>query len=144
LLSNHPRLGTLGRDSARTTVLAVSTESFDASALRDTPYSCAVHRREKTSEIVLEGELDLAAKPVLDDAVAAALEPGPVETVIVDLTRVSFADSTTMTWLVQADARTNAVGSRLIAVAGPGPVRDVLEMTGIDQRVTLVADGRIR
>jgi anti-anti-sigma factor len=144
LLSNCPRLETLGCDSARATVTAVSTESFDASALRDTPYSCAVHRRGRISEIVLEGELDLAAKPVLDESVVAALEPGPVETVIVDLTRVTFADSTTMTWLVQADARTNAVGGRLIAIAGPGPVRDVLEMTGIDQRVTLVGDARMR
>lgn len=93
---------------------------------------------------MLEGELDLAAKPALDEAVATALQPGPVETVIVDLTRVTFADSTTMTWLVQADARTDAVGGRLIAVAGPGPVRKVLEMTGIDQRLTLVADGRMR
>ena len=123
---------------------SVSTESFDASALTDVPYSCAVHRRGRTSEIVLEGELDLAAKPVLDDAVVTALEPGPVETLIVDLTRVTFADSTTMTWLVQADTRTNAAGSRLVAVAGPGPVREVLQMTGIDERVTLVADGRMR
>jgi anti-anti-sigma factor len=125
-------------------VTSVSTESFDASALTDVPFSCAVHRRGKTSEIVLEGELDLAAKPVLDEAVVTALEPGPVETVIVDLTRVTFADSTTMTWLVQADTRTNASGGRLIAVASPGPVRDVLHMTGIDERVTLVADGRMR
>jgi anti-anti-sigma factor len=125
-------------------VASVSTESFDASALTDVPFSCAVHRRGKTSEIVLEGELDLAAKPVLDEAVGMALEPGPVETVIVDLTRVTFADSTTMTWLVQADTRTNASGGRLVAVASPGPVRDVLHMTGIDERVTLVADGRMR
>ncbi|MEN3285554.1 MAG: anti-sigma factor antagonist [Solirubrobacteraceae bacterium] len=123
---------------------SVSTESFDVSALTDVPYSCAVHRRGKTSEIVLEGELDLAAKPVLEEAVVQALEPGPVETVIVDLTRVTFADSTTMTWLVQADTRTKAAGGRLVAVAGPGPVREVLQMTGIDERVTLVADGRMR
>jgi anti-anti-sigma factor len=144
LVSNQARAKTRGRRTQRITVASVTTESFDVSALEENAFSCAVHRRGKTSEIVLEGELDLAAKPVLDESVAAALEPGPVETVIVDLTRVTFADSTTMTWLVQADARTNAVGGRLIAVAGPGPVRDVLEMTGIDQRVTLVADGRMR
>jgi anti-anti-sigma factor len=125
-------------------VAPVSTESFDASALRDTPYSCAVHRRGRTSEIVLEGELDLAAKPTLDDAIGTALEPGPVDTVIVDLTRVTFADSTTMTWLVQADTRTAETGGRFVAVASPGPVRDVLRMTGIDERLTLVADGRMR
>ena len=122
----------------------VSTESFDVSALEETPFSCAVHRRRKTSEIVLEGELDLAAKPTLDDAIRTALEPGPVDTVIVDLTRVTFADSTTMTWLVQADRRTAETGGRFVAVASPGPVRDVLRMTGIDERLTLVADGRMR
>jgi anti-anti-sigma factor len=125
-------------------VPSVSTESFDASALKEAPFSCAVHRRGKTSEIVLEGELDLAAKPVLDEAAATALEPGPVETVIIDLTRVTFADSTTMTWLVQADTRTRASGARLVAVAAPGHVREVLRMTGIDERLTLVAGGRMR
>ena len=93
---------------------------------------------------MLEGELDLAAKPTLDDAIATALDPGPVDTVIVDLTRVTFADSTTMTWLVQADRRTAETGGRFVAVASPGPVRDVLRMTGIDERLTLVADGRMR
>jgi anti-sigma B factor antagonist len=125
-------------------VAFVGTESFDAAVLGEEPFTCAVHRRGRTSEIVLEGELDLAAKPILDEAIATALGPGPVETVIVDLTGVSFADSTTMTWLVQADTRTNTAGGRLVAVAGPGPVRDVLRMTGIDERLTLVADGRMR
>ena len=123
---------------------SVSTESFDVRALEETPFSCDVHRRGKTSEIVLEGELDLAAKPILDDATATALEPGPVDTVIVDLTRVTFADSTTMTWLIQTDTRTRTAAGRLVVVAGPGPVREVLRMTGIDERVTLVADGRMR
>lgn len=144
MLSNQATAKTASGRAGSITVTSVSTESFDVSALTDVPYSCAVHRRGKTSEIVLEGELDLAAKPVLEEAVVQALEPGPVETVIVDLTRVTFADSTTMTWLVQADTRTKAAGGRLVAVAGPGPVREVLQMTGIDERVTLVADGRMR
>jgi anti-sigma B factor antagonist len=122
----------------------VGIESFDADTITDAPFSCAVQRRGQTSEILLEGELDLAAKPVLEEALATALEPGPVDTVIVDMTRVTFADSTTMTWLVQADTRTTAADGRLVAVAGPGPVLEVLRMTGIDERLTLVADGRMR
>jgi anti-anti-sigma factor len=121
----------------------VSTESPDAQAITEAPFSCALQRRGRTSEIVLEGELDVAAKPILDEAIATALEPGPVRSVIVDLTRVSFADSTTMTWLMRADAMTAAVGGRLIAVAESGPVLDVLRMTGLDKRLTLVADGRM-
>jgi anti-sigma B factor antagonist len=116
----------------------VETESFDAETILETPFSCAVQRRGPTAEILLEGELDLAAKPTLEDAIITALGTGPIETVIVDMTRVSFADSTTMTWLVRADARTTSAGGRLVAVAGPGPVLEVLHMTGIDEHVTLV------
>jgi anti-anti-sigma factor len=121
-------------------VALVSTESFDAHALAETPFGCAVHRHGRTSEIVLDGELDLAAKPVLDEAVETALEPGPVATLIVDFTRVTFVDSTTMTWLVRADTRTEAAGGLLTAVVVPGAVSDVLRMTGIDERVRLVME----
>jgi anti-sigma B factor antagonist len=140
LLSNRALLARAREDYRA----PIDTESFEAPAITDAPFTCAVRRRGQTSEILLEGELDLAAKPFLDDAIVAALDTGPIETVIVDLTRVSFADSTTMTWLVQADTRTNAAGGRLIAIAGPGPVLDVLRMTGIDERITVVADGRMR
>lgn len=122
----------------------MGTESFDVGTIADTPFSCAVRRRGQTAEILLEGELDLAAKPALDEAIATALGAGPIETVIVDMTGVSFADSTTMTWLVQADTRTTSAGGQLIAVAGPGPVLDVLRMTGIDERLTLVEQTRMR
>ena len=122
----------------------MGTESFDVGTIADTPFSCAVQRRGQTAEILLEGELDLAAKPALDEAIATALGAGPIETVIVDMTGVSFADSTTMTWLVQADTRTTSAGGQLIAVAGPGPVLDVLRMTGIDERLTLVEQTRMR
>ena len=119
-------------------------ESFNVDTITEAPFSCAVLRRGQTSEILLEGELDLAAKPALDSAVDDALHSGPIETLMVDLTGVTFADSTTMTWLVHSNARTIAARARLVVVAGPGPVLDVLRMTGIDQCLTLVADGWMR
>ena len=122
----------------------VGIDGFDAGTITDLPYTCAVQRRGRTAEVMLEGELDLAAKDVLDQALIVAFEAGPVETLIVDLTRVTFADSTTMTWLVQADTRATAAGGRLVAVAGPGPVRAILHMTGVDERLTLVPDTRMR
>jgi anti-anti-sigma factor len=103
-----------------------------------------VHRHGSTSEIELGGELDLAAKPTLDEALTTALEPGPVATVFVDFSQVTFADSTTVTWLLQADGSVQARGGRLITVAGPGRVRDLLQMTGVDKHLTVVADARMR
>jgi anti-sigma B factor antagonist len=121
----------------------VSTESFDAQMLYDHPFGCTVHRRGPTSEITLDGELDLAAQPTLDAAIVAALEPGPVDTVVADFTDVSFADSTTITWLLRADRRARAADARFVIVAGPGAVRDLLCITGLEERLTLVADARM-
>jgi anti-sigma B factor antagonist len=127
-----------------TTVTYVSTESFDALSLREAPFGCRVHRHGHTSEIELEGELDLAAKPTLDDAILTALHPGPVETLIVDFTGVTFADSTTVNWLLRADSSARATNGRLVAVVAPGPVRDLLTLTGLDERIALVANGPMR
>jgi anti-anti-sigma factor len=110
----------------------------------DAPFGCTVHRHGSTSSIELAGELDLATKPTLEAAMDTAVEPGPVETVIVDFTGVRFADSTTLAWLVAAEARMRATGGRLVAVASPGPVLDLLHLTGLDRRLTLVDSGPMR
>ena len=57
-----------------------------------------------TTVIELQGELDLAARKTLDDALESALHPGPVVTVVADLDAVTSADATTVAWLMHADA----------------------------------------
>jgi anti-anti-sigma factor len=116
----------------------------DALTRDDMPFGCVVHRRGHASEIVLEGELDLAARPTLDDALRAAVEPGFVEAVVIDLRAVTFADSTTIAWMVAVDRRTRANGVRLVVITAPGPVRRLMAMTGLDTRLSLVDDEPIR
>jgi anti-anti-sigma factor len=122
----------------------VTTERSGHHFVDESPFGCTVHRHGSTSAIDLEGELDLAARPTLEQAITTALEPGPVETVIVDFTHVRFADSTTLAWLVAAEARMRGTGGRLVAVAAPGPVLDLLHLTGLDRRLTLVDSGPMR
>jgi anti-anti-sigma factor len=122
----------------------VTIESSDARFVRESPFACTVHRNGQTSEIELGGELDLAARPTLDEATAAALQPGPVETLVVDFGDVTFADSTTVTWLLRTERRARAGGTRLVVVAGPGAVRDLLRITGVDEHLTVVATARMR
>jgi anti-sigma B factor antagonist len=105
------------------------------------PFGCAVLRRGRTSEIKLSGELDIAAAPDLDAAIDAVMGDGPVETVLLDFDDVTFADSTTVAWLLRTDSRVRAGGGRLIALVAAGRVRDLLVLTGFDRRLTLV-DGR--
>jgi anti-sigma B factor antagonist len=127
-----------------TTFASVSTESPYARFLEEIAFACTVHRNGHTSEIALGGELDLATRPTLDEATTTALHPGPVDTLVIDFTEVTFADSTTVTWLLRADRRVRASGGRLVAVAAPGPVRELLRMTGVDEYVTVVAHARMR
>jgi anti-anti-sigma factor len=122
----------------------VTTGSSGALPLSDAAFGCTVHRRGHTSAIELEGELDLAARPTLEDAIVAAVEPGPVATVVVDMTRVTFADSTTLAWLVAVEARMQEADGRLVAVIAPGPVLDLLRLTGLDQHLTLVDHAPMR
>jgi anti-anti-sigma factor len=118
--------------------------TIERQPVSDPVFGCTVHRRGTTSAIELAGELDLAARPTLEEAIDAALEPGPVGTVVIDFTRVVFADSTTLAWLMAADARMHEAGGRLVAVAHPGPVLDLLRLTGLDRRLTLVDNGPMR
>jgi anti-sigma B factor antagonist len=119
----------------------VDDRTLQPQAQDDTPFSCVVQRRGHASEIVLEGELDLGARAALDDAARAALEPGPVEAVVLDLRSVTFADSTTIEWLVATDRRARSGRARLVVLTAPGAVRRLLALTGLDERLVLVDGG---
>jgi anti-sigma B factor antagonist len=144
LVSNWPPRTLPHTVVVRITVASVSTEGYDAQFRDEIPFACTVHRSGGTSEIALAGELDLATRSTLDEATATALHPGPVETLVIDFTGVTFADSTTVTWLLRTDRRVQAGGGRLVAVAAPGPVRELLRMTGVDEYLTVVAHARMR
>ena len=103
-----------------------------------------MRRQGHTSTIELVGELDLAARPTLASAAESALNSGGVQTVVADLTGVTFADSSTLGWLVGVDARMKVTDGRLVVVAPEGPVLDLLRITGIDRRLTLVHDAPMR
>ena len=119
-------------------------ESDPPRALAEQPFGCSVRRHGHTSTIELVGELDLAARPTLAAAAETALDSGGVETVVADLTGVTFADSSTLGWLVGIDARLKLTDGRLVVVAPEGPVLDLLCLTGLDRRLALVHDAPMR
>ena len=119
-------------------------EGWDWTRVDERSFECTVHRIGRTSEIVLAGEVDLVARETLEDASETALSPGPIDTVLIDLTRVTFADSTSVSWLITLDRRARDGGTRVVAVTSPGQVRDLLHMTGLDGHITVVNDRRMR
>jgi anti-sigma B factor antagonist len=82
----------------------------------------------------LAGELDLADAPALREALRRAAERSP-KRLVVDLTDVTFVDSTILGALVEARS---ALGGDAFALAAPGfEVRRALEVSGLDRHFTI-------
>lgn len=85
----------------------------------------------------LEGEVDLSWSQAVRHAVLDALAHGvPVG---VDLSAVSYIDSSGIAALVEGFQRARARGGRFVLVAVSDPVRAVLELARLDRVFLLVA-----
>lgn len=85
----------------------------------------------------LTGELDLAGVDRFERLLTADGSPGPA-TVVVDLRRLTFIDSSGLRALIMADQRVREEGGRFVVVRGPDRVNQVLEMTGVSKQIELV------
>ncbi|MEO7427756.1 MAG: STAS domain-containing protein, partial [Acidimicrobiales bacterium] len=81
----------------------------------------------------LHGELDLASAPQLEEAIAAATTKGPLP-VTLDLSQVTFIDSSALRALVRAGRELAAEGRVLQIGPRSEVVSRVLEMTQLDQQ----------
>ncbi len=80
--------------------------------------------------VFLQGELDLSSLAVLDQAMTAA-RAGHGD-VVVDLSRVTFMDGTSLRRLLHSRAQLSAVGRRLVVRAPSRPCRLLLEAAEVD------------
>lgn len=107
-------------------------------------FGCKVVQRLDRYEIRLEGEIDLAVRAELDDALQTVLGADGVGDVALDLQAVTFADSSAVAWLLSADRRIRSRGGRMTIMACSDPVRGLLRLTGLDGRLALVDRGSMR
>ncbi|MGW9032728.1 STAS domain-containing protein, partial [Streptomyces sp. NPDC055722] len=81
--------------------------------------------------VILSGEVDLALVPAVREAVDALIAERRAR-IVLDMTQVSFMDSSALGVLVYAMRRADALGGTL-RLAGPREqVRRMLELTGLD------------
>jgi anti-anti-sigma factor len=92
---------------------------------------CDVEVRGRTRIVAVEGEIDLATAAELRDIVRQAFGRRP-ETLVIDLTRVSFIDSSGLHALIDADHRSTAAGIRLVIVPAAAEVHLPLSLAGLD------------
>jgi anti-sigma B factor antagonist len=99
-----------------------------------------IDRREvehRTSVIAVTGELDLSTAPRLKWTLVDALEAG-IGALIVDLSRVTFIDSTALGVLVGVRRRLDG-GERLAVVCAHSEVLQIFELAGMDSAFAIFA-----
>jgi anti-sigma B factor antagonist len=93
---------------------------------------------EDVAVVVAEGEIDIFTAPRLQETLTAALE-SETRRLIVDITGVSFIDSTGLSVLIGAVRRLQERGTRLGIVGGQRNVMRVFEVTGLQSAFTFYA-----
>lgn len=95
-------------------------------------------RREEGAVTILElaGELEVSEAPALRDLLGAAVA-GPQSRMLLDLTAVTFIDSSGIGVLVGAQRLADAAGSRLGLAGANAGVRRVFELTRTDRVLRL-------
>jgi len=97
-------------------------------------YAAPEHPAGSERSVVLEvvGELDLATGPELQARLAALIDSG-VREVVLDLTEVSFLDSSGLSVLVTAMKRLRAGGGTLRLAGCQSQVQTILELTALSR-----------
>lgn len=91
-------------------------------------------RTERDGDVVaiaLSGELDLATAGGVDAELERA-EAGDATSIVLDLSGLTFMDSTGVRLLIQAHTRSRANDGRLALRRGPAAVQRVMELSGVD------------
>ncbi len=120
-------------------MLHLPAPSGDDMALADlhrTGFHVAGERVEATVVLHLHGELDMATTPVLDQALTSALSNGATD-LVVDLSCLTFMDSTGISMLLSAVQRSDQAGKAFRVRSPNRPVRKALRLTGIDRILSI-------
>jgi anti-sigma B factor antagonist len=89
--------------------------------------------------VALKGELDLSTVNKVEEELQS-LEAGGAGLIVLDLSRLTFLDSTGLRCLVTADQRARDTGRRLVLVRGPDAVQRVFTITRLEERLEMVDD----
>jgi anti-anti-sigma factor len=87
----------------------------------------------------IRGDLDLQVVERVTDALTR-LESDEPELLVIDLSHLSFMDSTGMAAIAAASIRAGEAGRRFAIVMPPGGVRQAIEITGLEEVITTTDD----
>jgi anti-anti-sigma factor len=94
-----------------------------------TPVSVSVG--EETATVAVHGDFDMAATFTVEPAVEAALQQPGLRAITLDLSGLSFIDSTGMNVIVKLETEARANDIALAIVPAPRHVQRVFEVSGL-------------
>jgi anti-sigma B factor antagonist len=98
------------------------------------PFSCQVHAEDHAMRVVPSGELDLLTTPEVQRRLSELHAAGHRQLVL-DLSDVSFMDSTALHMVMQWTDASNADGFAFRVAPGPARNRRLFELVGIAGRL---------
>jgi len=90
-------------------------------------------------QVLLTGELDLSTVDKVEQELTRVEALGPA-IVVLDLSRLTFLDSSGLRLIVGADQRARRESRRFVVVRGPDTVQRVFSITHLDEQIDLVDD----
>jgi anti-sigma B factor antagonist len=95
--------------------------------------------RDGLVHVGLVGELDLSTVAKVQEELRRVEADAP-PTMVVDLSKLTFLDSTGLRCIITADERARGEGRRLVIVRGPDAVQRVFSITRLEERLEMVDD----
>jgi len=99
------------------------------------PFDCTIERRDDTITVVPQGDISLDTTPLMREVLRQVVESRDGGRVDVDMSAVTFLDSSGLGMLVAAQRAAAARGTDLM-LCEPGPlIRMVLEIANLQERL---------
>ena len=92
---------------------------------------------DHTHVVAVQGEIDIFTAPDFKALISGAIDAGR-DKVIVDLSKATFIDSSSLGVLISAHRRLNLRDGRLIIACDVREVRNTFAITGLDSVLTVV------
>ena len=96
-----------------------------------------MNEAQETTIVALEGEIDLATVPDAERLIADA-EAGQPGRLVIDLSAVTFMDSSGLRVLLTAHRRAEEAGRGFALVRGSDTVNRLLDVTGLTERLEVL------
>jgi anti-anti-sigma factor len=103
-----------------------------------TPLLVAVEESDATLHVRLAGEFDLAAVPLVEQALDRLTRAPVLRRVVFDLTAVCFLDLAGLRTILRADARGRADAFEVVVVRPRGTANRVFTLTRVGEQLSIV------